>query len=89
MEHGRPPGAAQASFEAGIEEAVSRYGSWIDRVDWSEDRHAARITGSGYDVNLWYDDRFLHAQGQIPLAWKLFEPAIRSRIRSMIDRPVT
>jgi hypothetical protein len=87
MEHGRPPESVQASFEAGIQEAISKYGSWIDRLDWSEDRRAARIAGSGYDVSLWYDERYLHARGKIPLAWKLFEPAIRSRIRTMIERP--
>ena len=88
MEHGQPTEVAQAKFEAGINEAMSRYGSWIGRVDWSEDRHAAMVSGSGYEVRLWYDDRFLHAQGQIPLAWKLLEPAVRHQIRKVIERPL-
>lgn len=87
MEHGHTPEEAQARFEAGINEAVSRYGSWIGRVDWAEDRHAAMISGSGYEVRLWYDERFVHARGHIPLAWKLFEPAIKHRVRKMIDHP--
>ena len=87
MEHGRPPESAQASFEAGINDAIARFGSWIGRVDWSEDRRAARITGSGYEVQLSYDDRFLHATGHIPLAWKLLEPVIRHHIRTMIEGP--
>lgn len=86
MEHGQPPERAQEHFEAGIAEAVERYGSWIGRLDWSEDRRAAMVSGSGYEVRLWYDDRFLHAHGHIPLAWKLFEPAMRNRVRKMLDR---
>lgn len=86
MEHGQPLEVAQARFEAGISEAVSRYRSWIGRIDWSDDRQAALISGSGYEVRLWYDERFLHARGHIPLAWKLLEPAVKHHIRKIIDR---
>lgn len=85
IEHGQSPEVAQEKFESGITAAVSRYGSWIGRLDWSEDRRAARVTGAGYEVRLWYDERSLHARGNVPLAWKLFEPAIRTRIQRMID----
>ena len=88
IEHGQSPEAARAKFEAGINEAASRYGSWIGRLDWTEDRDAAVVSGSGYEVRLWFDDRFLHAQGQIPLAWKLLEPAVRHQIRKVIERPL-
>ena len=84
MEHGQPEELAQDHFEAGIAEAVARFGSWIGRIDWSEDRHQAIIIGSNYQVQLWYDERFLHARGQIPLAWKLIEPVVRNEIRRMI-----
>jgi hypothetical protein len=88
VEHGDPPDVAQAKFEAGISEALSRYGSWVGRLDWSEDRHSATVSGSGYEVRLWYDERFFHARGQIPWAWKLFEGAIRNQIRRVIERPL-
>jgi hypothetical protein len=88
MEHGQPPDVAQERFEAGITEAMERYSSWIRRVDWTEDRDAATISGSGYEVRLWYDDRFLHAQGRIPLAWKVLEPAVKRHIRKMLARHV-
>ncbi len=87
LEHHQTPEAAQAKFEAGIEEAVSRFRSWIQKVDWSEDRQAATIRGSGYEVRLWYDERLLYAQGHIPLAWKLIEPAVRGHIQRMITGP--
>ncbi len=88
LEHGQSVDVAQAKFEASVAEAVERYGSWIARLDWSDDRHCATATGTGYEVRLWYDERFVHVQGQVPLAWKLFEGAIRSRIRKAIDRPL-
>jgi hypothetical protein len=87
LEHHQPTDVARARFEAGIDEAVSRYRSWIGTVDWSEDGQAATISGSGYEVRLWYDERFLHVQGRVPLAWKIFEGAVRHRIGEMIARP--
>jgi hypothetical protein len=88
FEHDLPLDSAQARFEAGISEASSRYGSWVDRVDWSEDRQSATVFGSGFEVRLWFDERFFHAQGRIPLAWKLFEGAIRHHIRKVIEQPL-
>jgi len=88
FDHEQPPDVAQAKFEAGINEAVSRYGSWIGRLDWADDRRAATVSGSGYEVRLWYDEHSFHARGHIPLAWKLIEPAVKHKIRKIIDRPL-
>ncbi len=84
--HGQPPELAQAKFQSAIRETQSRFSSWIHRLDWAEDGHSATLAGSGYEVRCWYDDRDLHIQGSIPLAWKLFEGAIRSHIQHDIDR---
>jgi hypothetical protein len=86
IEHGQPPDVAQAKFQAAIREAQERFGTWIHRVDWSEDHCAATLSGTGYEVMLWFDDRDVHAQGRIPLAWKLFEGAMRSYAKTIIDR---
>ena len=88
VEHDQPMDVAQAKLEAGIAEAMSRFGSWVGRLDWSEDRHSAKVSGSGYEVRLWYDEHSFHAQGHIPLAWKLFEGAVRNHIRKVIERPL-
>ena len=88
MEHGQSMDIAQAKLEAGVTVAMERYGSWIARLDWSEDRHCATVSGTGYEVRLWYDEQFVHMQGRVPLAWKLFEGAIQSRIRKVIDQPL-
>jgi hypothetical protein len=86
IEHHQSPEVAQAKFEAAILEAQSRHPGWIHRIDWADDGHSATITGSGFEVQCWYDERDLHVQGSIPLTWKLFEGAIRKHIKSDIER---
>ena len=66
MEHDEPMDVAQAKLEAGIAEAMSRFGSWVGRVDWSDDRHSATIAGSGYEVRLWYRRAILPRPGTHP-----------------------
>jgi hypothetical protein len=84
--HGQPMEDAAVRFQAAIREAQDRFGTWIRRVDWSDDRHAATLSGPGYEVRLWFDDRDVHAQGRIPLAWKLFEGAMQSYVKCVIER---
>ena len=80
FEHGQPQEVAQAKFQAAIRQAETRFGTWIHRLDWAEDGRSVTLTGSGFEVRCWYDERDLHIQGSIPLAWKLLEGVIRSYI---------
>jgi Putative polyhydroxyalkanoic acid system protein (PHA_gran_rgn) len=84
--HGLPPDAAQAEFRQTISEARTRFPGWIEKLDWTEDNQSVTVAGSGFILRCWCDERDLHVEGTIPLAWKLFENAIRSKIKRDIDR---
>ncbi|WP_165073192.1 polyhydroxyalkanoic acid system family protein [Paludisphaera rhizosphaerae] len=77
FEHGQPWDAARANFESSIERARQEHGRWIHSVTWSEDRTSARLAGPSYEVVLNLDPTHVRAQGKIPLALKLLEPAVR------------
>ena len=83
--HGLPPDAAQAEFRQAISEARTRFPGWIEKLDWTEDNQSVTVAGSGFVLRCWCDERDLHVEGTIPLAWKLFENAIRGRIKRDID----
>ena len=86
IEHRQPMDLAQAKFETAIREAEAKFGSWVGRVDWSDDRRSATVSGSNYNVKVWYDERDVHAQGTIPMAWKLLEGVVRGQMKKIIDR---
>jgi Putative polyhydroxyalkanoic acid system protein (PHA_gran_rgn) len=86
IEHGQPPEVARAKFRAAILDIQSRFSGWIHRVDWAEDGDSATLIGPGYEIRCWYNERDLHVEGSIPLAWKLFEGVIRNHIKADIDR---
>jgi hypothetical protein len=86
FEHGQSPEVARAKFHGAIRELHSQFPGWIHRLDWAEDGRAATLGGTGFEVRCWYDERDLHIEGSIPLAWKLLESTIRSRVNRHIHR---
>ena len=86
MEHGQPPKIAKAKFKAAIHEAQTRFRDWFERIEWTDDDESATFTGSGVQVRCWFDERYVHVQGSIPLWVKLLEGAIRSQIEHDIHR---
>jgi Putative polyhydroxyalkanoic acid system protein (PHA_gran_rgn) len=86
IEHGLPPEVAQARFRAAIVDIQNRFSGWIQRVDWADDGRSATLTGTGFEIRCWFDERELHVQGSIPLAWKLFEGLIRNHIKADLNR---
>jgi putative polyhydroxyalkanoate system protein len=84
VDHGQTPMAARASFEKAISAAQGRFGTWIHRADWSADRNSVRMTGTGFDVELSYDDQKVYVRGTVPLVARLMDGPIKSFIRQAL-----
>jgi hypothetical protein len=84
VNHGQSPETAKANFERVIVAAQARYTSWIRVVDWSEDRRTARMVGTGFEVELSYDEEKVYARGSVPLAVKLLEGPIKAFIAQTV-----
>ncbi|MGP0066091.1 MAG: hypothetical protein ACLQGP_21140 [Isosphaeraceae bacterium] len=77
VDHGQTPEVARANFEQAIAAAQARYGKWLRRMDWSPDRTAVTVAGTGFDVEISYDERKVYARGTIPMAFKILEAPIK------------
>jgi hypothetical protein len=77
VEHGQTAEGARANFEKAIGAAHAHYGRWIQKVEWSPDRTAVNVSGTGFDVRLSFDERKVYARGTIPMAAKLLEAPIK------------
>jgi Putative polyhydroxyalkanoic acid system protein (PHA_gran_rgn) len=86
--HDHPDEVAQAKLGLAVREFQARYSSLIRELEWADDGRSATISGAGFKVRCWYDEHEVHVKGTIPLAWKLFEGAIRGHIKSDIERAV-
>jgi hypothetical protein len=80
LDHGQTLATAHANFERAISAAQHRFGKWIHRVDWSNDRDSVQMVGPGFDVVLSYDEHKVHVRGTVPIAFKLMEVPIKAFI---------
>ena len=77
VKHDQTADAARANFEKAITAAHAQHGRWIRQVEWSADRKSAILSGPAYRVTLSFDDQNVYARGNVPLALKLLEGAVR------------
>ena len=83
FEHGQAWKVARANFETGITRPGAKFGMWIRKVEWNEERTSARLTGTGYDVLLLLDATKVYATGSTTRPRKSRLPVERSRIKTM------
>jgi hypothetical protein len=80
VEHGQAPEATRANFEQAIETVQSRFGKWVHQVTWADDGSSVNLAGTGFDVELTYDDQKVYIRGTVPIAFKLMERPVKAFI---------
>ncbi len=85
VKHGQPFEVAKANFEKGISAAQAQYGKYVKQVEWSDDRTSARLSGSGYSVDLRLDGESIHATGEVPFFVRFLEGPIRKFVEQTLQ----
>jgi hypothetical protein len=80
IEHGQTPEAARANFEQAISTVQTRFGKWVHGVEWADDRSSVKLAGTGFSVDLTYDNKNVYVRGTVPIAFKLMERPVRTFI---------
>jgi hypothetical protein len=88
VEHGQTWEVARSNFEKGIEAARTRFAVWIRRVDWSDDRTSARLSGPGYTLELSVDPREVHARGHLPIFASFLEAPVKAFLKKTFEKPI-
>ncbi len=86
VKHGQTWDVARVNFEKGIRDASQAFGAWIQRVEWSPDRTAAKLHAPGFFVELWVDAESVHARGDLPLVAKLFEAPLKAFLQQTFQK---
>ena len=81
VEHGQTWDVARTNFTKGIEAAQSQFGTYIRRVEWSDDRTSAQLSGPGFMVEMTVDAQQVHARGDLPFFVRFFEGPLKAFLR--------
>jgi hypothetical protein len=65
LKHGRTLEEARAQLERAVADVHSRFGSLVQRTDWSADRNAVKLSGTGFEVDIRVDAQEVHLTGDL------------------------
>lgn len=80
VNHGQTLETARANFEHAIKTVQSRFGKWVHQITWADDHSSVKLAGTGFDVDLTYDDTKVYIRGTVPIAFKLMERPVKAFI---------
>lgn len=84
--HGQTIEVATENFGKTIRAASVKYSRWIAQAELSDDGRSAKLTGSGYRIDLTVDELAVHAKGNVPLFVKMFEGRIKELVESTLGK---
>jgi hypothetical protein len=86
IEHGGTEAEARRRLEAAVQEVASRFGTWLQRVDWAADRNRVRLEGRGFWVEMWVDTQAVHATGDAAIVGRLLGTPFASGVKRIVER---
>lgn len=89
IKHERTKADARARLEMAVEEAKRRYGPMIQRVEWSPDRDAVKLSAAGTLAEMRVDSERIHAAIDLPLLSGLLGGRLASGLKEIIQRQLT
>jgi hypothetical protein len=76
---------ARRRLEKAVQEVSERVGG-LARVEWSADRSRVKLTGIAGWVEMWLDDRDVHATADIPILGGLLSGPLASNLKQIVQQ---
>ncbi len=86
VKHGRAQDEARTRLEKAVEEVRSTCGSLLESVEWSDDRSAVTMKGSGVLAVMRVDGEAVHAEIDIPALAGLFGNSLAGRLKEIVQK---
>ena len=76
---------ARRRLEMAVHEVSERFGV-VRRIEWSSDRTRVKLEAVGARVEMWVDERDVHAIGDIPIVSELLGGPLTSRLKEILQQ---
>ncbi|QDV35777.1 polyhydroxyalkanoic acid system family protein [Tautonia plasticadhaerens] len=86
IKHERTEADAKARLEMAVDEAKRRYGPMIQKVEWSPDRDAVRLSATGALAEMRVDAERIHASIDLPLLSGLLGGRMATGLKEIIRK---
>lgn len=85
VKHDRTLQEARDLLEQTVNDAQSKFGFMIDKIDWNSDRTEAVITAKGADIKAWVNPTEVHLTLDIPLLNKFLSGPIIQNLKGLVE----
>ena len=86
IKHGRTQAEARQALEQSVKDVYARFGGMIDKVDWSEDRNAVFMSGSGCTADIRVDPVEVHVRGDVPFLAGLLGAPVIAALKQIVQQ---
>ena len=86
LQHGQTLDEARRRLEMTVTEVTTKFGSMVQRVEWTADRSRVKLSGVGFWIEMSVDVQALHATGDIPILGRLFSGPLMAGLRQIVER---
>jgi hypothetical protein len=83
--HGRTQEEARRRLDMAVRQVSERFGG-IGRVEWSADRNRVTLETAGAWLEMWVDDRDVHARGDIVGLSALMSGPVLSGLKQILQQ---
>ena len=84
--HGQTLDAARQRLDRAVQQVSTQFGAVIRRVEWTADRTRVTLEGVGVHVEMWVDDRHVHALGDLPALGALLGGPLASGLKQIVQQ---
>ncbi len=85
IQHGRTLEDARGQLEKAASEVQSRFGAFVQRTEWSEDRSRVTFFAPGTEVELRVDAQNVYVTGDVPLLGKLLGKPFTQGLKRIVE----
>jgi len=84
VKHGRTLAEAQAQLDSAVNEARSKLGTMLQRVDWAPDRRSVKLFGPGVEVGMRVDEQEVHVVADVAFLGRLLANPLAAALKQIV-----
>lgn len=85
IQHNRTLEDARSQLEKAVNEISSKFGTLLQRIEWSADRNAVKLAAPGVEVDLWVDPKEVHATADVPILSRFLAGPMVSGLKGILQ----
>lgn len=86
IRHGQTLEVARERLGQAVAEVHNRFGTLVQRIDWTPDRSGVELSGTGFQVNLRVDPQDVHVTGDVPLLGNLLGSTVLTGLKNLLQQ---